>query len=1357
MIIIHSFRHSTHLIVIGLLMASIALIGAFSYVSHTSQLQKSLQELAESESRLFKTIISADAEGLARAHSGLDRLEPLLRLFAAGKKEQLLLAARPLFSEIRQNNSITHMYFIKPDGTVFLRVHAPEESGDKLTRYTYVRAAKTNRLASGLEMGKNFFSLRSVKPVSYQGKPIGYLEVAEEIDHVFGQMKEINGTDVALFLADDYLRRQITDVRGEKVGTFTLLYPTNKELSLQLAAQLLSTMQGALKGATVTTLSMQRLKYAVGMAPLKDASGATVGIILSHRDVTSQFAAMRQGVYINVLVLSAIVFITLIILSLTLRKLNRELELRAASLDLTNAESKQQRLQLEELNLQLEQRMAEIRLGQTWLQILSTAIEQSPVSVVITGTDAVIEYVNPCFSRMSGYSFAEAIGQNPRILKSDLTEQSVFEELWSHLQRGEPWTGEFINRRKSGELYREEACIAPVKNAGGTTTHYIAVLLDITGRLQAETELRETNQRLKLATDAADSGIWSWDFSSDRLEWDERLCDLYGVPESLRVNGLTCQFWRTRVHPDDVERFETLLVAARHDGIPYDGTFRIVLPDGSLRHIQAASVMERDADGTPQRMIGINRDITEFKHYEHELKQARTAAESANRAKSEFLANMSHEIRTPMNGILGMSYLALKSNPPPRQREYLTKIRASGQHLLEIINDILDFSKIEAGKLSMEQADFDLEELLDKSALFFNEKAGSKGVELIFDIAPDVPRNLVGDPLRLGQILLNYGSNAVKFTEQGEICISARVRERSESHLLLFFAVRDTGIGLTRKQQQQLFRSFHQADMSTTRKYGGTGLGLAICKRLAELMGGEVGVQSTLGAGSTFWFTARLGIGVREKRSLVPAPDLRGCSVLVVDDSDRTRIVLREMLESMSFTVADAPSGLMALQLLQKAHLLGRTFRVIFLDEQMPDMDGMETARRIMELGLDPPPRIVMVSTIDRYELLSRGDEEAGIVAHLTKPVVPSLLFDTTIRILRGEVLPHSSVDVSPTLLEKQLVTLSGARILLVEDNEINQEVAVELLTDAGFRVETVGNGQAALERLHENSYDLVLMDMQMPVMDGSTTTRKIRSNPAWSKLPILAMTANAMQQHRDACIAAGMDDFIAKPIEPAKLWVALLKWIQPRQGGFSPPPQSRSKGVVSEGDLPEVIAGVDLPLGLSRVQGNKPRYLSLLRRFLAGEKESVTQIRTALEANAAETAERVAHTAKSVAGNIGATRLQGYAADLEQAIRNQSPPETVESLLLFFETELNDVTEELKRRLPAELLSESLTTDTAHSRSVCLRLIELLKDDDPAAVELLEEQRRLLDAAFPQNFYAIEKAVKLFDFEAALQLLEMP
>ncbi len=719
--------------------------------------------------------------------------------------------------------------------------------------------------------------------------------------------------------------------------------------------------------------------------------------------------------------------------------------------------------------------------------------------------------------------------------------------------------------------------------------------------------------------------------------------------------------------------------------------------------------------------------------------------------KSDFLANMSHEIRTPMNAIIGMAYLALKTELTPRQRDYIKKIRGSGQHLLSIVNDILDFSKIEAGKLTVECTEFELEKVLANVANLISEKTSAKGLELVFDVDKNVPPNLIGDPLRLGQILINYSNNAVKFTERGEIDIVIRLKEQTDKDVLIYCEVRDTGIGLTEEQMKRLFQSFSQADTSITRKFGGTGLGLAISKKLAELMSGEVGVVSEHGKGSTFWFTARLGRGVGQQCKLALSGDLQGKRVLVVDDNENARLVLCDLLGGMSFNVDQAESGKAAISAVDSAETQGRPYEIVLLDWKMPGMDGNETAVRLRELPLSRIPHIMMVTAYGREDII-KGAEEAGIEEVLIKPVSASALFDGVMRLLGGAADGPRTAGDAPTDTAEQLATIKGARVLLVEDNELNQEVATELLRDAGFIVDLAENGQIAIDKIRAVDYDIVLMDMQMPVMDGVTSTQVIRREERFKNLPVVAMTANAMQSDRDRCMAAGMNDHVAKPIEPEDLWEALLKWIKPRHSTAAVA-EVKSQAAV-QADLPSEIDGLDMTTGLRRVLGKKPLYLSMLRKFVAGQKHATVETFKALDGNDWHAAARLAHTLKGVSGNIGATGLQQLAGKLEVAIKECQPRKAVDDLLDALEKPLDTLIAQLEQKLPEEQNKTAATVDREKLKAVCDKLKTLLVDGDAEAGDVLEANAALLKATFPYQYHRIDDGIRSFDFEAALTAL---
>ena len=988
---------------------------------------------------------------------------------------------------------------------------------------------------------------------------------------------------------------------------------------------------------------------------------------------------------------------------------------------------------------------------------------QAILNVVVDGIitfrahDFIIETVNPAAERMFGYATDELIGQNFNVLIQgvDLEQRKGAIDFFSASDEDRTFGSalDVMGQCKDGRLFPLEMAVSEMRL--GDLRYFTGILRDITVRKQVEVEQKKLDQRLRdqqfytrSLIESNIDAIMTTDPFGIISDVNQQMELLTGCTRDELIGAPFHNYFT------DQERAEAgiKLVLSEKNVTDYELTSHARNGKETVVSLNATTFYDRDRK--LQGVFAAARDITERKRLDTllqennvELEKARSAAEKANLAKSDFLSNMSHEIRTPMNAIIGMSYLALKTELTPRQRDYIKKIKGSGQHLLGIINDILDISKIEAGKLAVEHTEFELEKVLDTVANLIAEKTSAKGLELVFDIDKNVPLNLIGDPLRLGQVLINYSNNAVKFTETGEVDIIIRLKEQTDKDVLLYCAVRDTGIGLTDEQIGRLFQSFSQADTSTTRKFGGTGLGLVISKKLAELMGGEVGVDSEPGKGSTFWFTARLGKGVGQQHKLALSGDLQGKRVLVVDDNENARIVLGDLLGNMSFKVDQAESGKAAIGAVDRAEAEGTPYEIVFIDWLMPGMDGIETARRLRELPLNHMPHMMMVTAYGREEVI-HGAEETGFEDVLIKPVSASVLFDGVVRILGGVVDGVRIAGDSPTDAFEQLATIKNARILLVEDNDLNQEVAMELLRDAGFIVDLAENGQIALDKVSAADYDIVLMDMQMPVMDGIVATQEIRKQKRFKSLPIVAMTANAMQGDRDRCMAAGMNDHVAKPIEPEDLWKALLKWIKPK---IPAPPK-----VAQDTLLSFEIKGLDMVNGLRRVLGKKPLYLLMLRKFVAGQKSATAEILKALEVDDWTTAERLAHTLKGVSGNIGATGLQQLAEKIETAIKAHRPRLELDGLLNALKSLLKNLIDQLEMNLPEEHVKKVVSVDPIKLKVVCDKLEALLADDDAEAGDVLDANADMLNAAFPVYYRKIDEGIRTFDFEAALKVLRI-
>jgi two-component system sensor histidine kinase/response regulator len=1314
------------------------------------------------------------------------------------------------------------------------------------------------------------------------------------------------------------------------------------------------------------------------------------------------------------------------------------------------------------------------------MRMLALAVEQSPESIIVTDVDGRIEYVNEAFPKVSGYTVAEVMGRNPRLMKSGTTLASTYVEMWAALTRGEAWKGELYNRRKDGSEYVVSATIAPVRRPDGRVTHYLAIEEDITARKQMSDELDRHRSNLENLVVARTAELVAAKQAAEELGRDftrllESAPDLIvlkdrdrrvkacsrayavstGWASAREIVGRTTEEIFAPAAAAVIRAEEDEQLAAGHDVVVLERPF--TPPDGGTRLVNITRTILRDADGafdgflmiardvtaraeaaatlarqeeelrlllegTSDGIVGIGlddritfanaaaarllgyaeaseligrvahqemhhsradgspfppedcairgamqsnarivsenevfwrrdgsafavwysaapmmrgeavvgvvlsfqdiserkaaeaqiaayfensndgllllnadtgmfeqangkavamfgcgsveqllrngvvalsppaqpdgrgsadvaaemiratietggpvvfdwvhrrvdgrdfpseinlmavdlavgrrivacvRDITARKEAEESLRKAmavaeeakrqaelsatwlemanvelaaaKELAEAATRAKSAFLANMSHEIRTPMNAIIGLTHLLKRGTADARQLEQLGKINTAAQHLLSIINDILDLSKIEAGRLELQFGDFDIEQVVDRVCTLVRDRAVAKGLELVIDLR-GVPRMLHGDELRIGQILLNFASNAVKFTERGSVRLRGRVLETGAEGALVRFEVADTGIGLTEEQKGRLFQAFQQADASTTRRYGGTGLGLAINRRLVELMGGRIGADSAPGEGSTFWFEVRLGVGRAASPAASKAVDLTGRRALVVDDLPEALESLADMLAELGVEATAVASGPDALAALGAAEGAGRPFDLLLVDWQMPGMDGMEVGRRLMAMPLTRPPSCLLVTAyadgVSREEL-----DRTGYATVLGKPVSPSHLAEALRELLTARAtapVGGPSAGRAEALLRRR----SGDRVLLAEDNLVNQEVAVELLRDVGLSVDVATDGRVAVEMARAVAYDLILMDMQMPGMDGLAATGVVRGIPHHARTPILAMTANAFEEDRKACLDAGMDDHIAKPVDPEALYAALLRWLPERpaapaddgaaSAGVRAAPAARTGDDAATDAVRARLAsveGLDVAAGLKVANGRFDLYLRLLSRFVRSDDGDAP--RAALAAGDAVAARRAAHTLKGVAATLGASALREEAAALEGAIpATADVPVGPEASAAFTAaaTELGESTRRLREALAAALPApegDAAPAEGAGDRDradTVLRDLEgLLAEGDMAAAGLFRSHGAAIRGALGAEADEIARHIEAFAFEEALDVL---
>ncbi|QYJ84482.1 PAS domain S-box protein [Shewanella aegiceratis] len=918
---------------------------------------------------------------------------------------------------------------------------------------------------------------------------------------------------------------------------------------------------------------------------------------------------------------------------------------------------------------------------------------------------------------------------------------------------GLKWIEEFRYQHPTGEQRWLQAGARGDRQDDGSIV-WNGYLMDISERKQMDRELAKREAHFRALFDNAGIGIVNVDDRGVILDCNEQFSQYLQLPIERLKGSLFFDYQDPEQGLEAKNSFKHLMSDGA-DSVKLE--IRLLNQAGEARWMDVNMTGLSDKQGEYRSAVLSMADISSLKLLSEELTQAKDVADAASKAKSDFLANMSHEIRTPMNAIIGMSQLCLQTSLDKKQQNYVEKIDRASKSLLGIINDILDFSKIEAGKLDIEAVPFQLDTMLEDLSDMFSVKAADKQLELLFAVAPNIPRHLVGDPLRLSQVLINLMNNAIKFTEQGEVMLSISQLVREDEEILLKFSVRDNGIGLTEEQRGKLFQSFSQADSSTTRKYGGTGLGLAICKQLVELMGGEIGVESQFGNGSTFFFSVRFKVA--DNQLIKVAQELEGMRILVADDNATARDILRSTLESMGFTVDTVRSGAEALSRCQETD-----YGVALIDWRMPEMDGLETARRLLSERANPPKTLIVSAHADG-DFIDKA-EQAGISGYITKPISASRLLDGIMSALGKQgAMPvrRKGSEISPALLAQ----LKGKRILLVEDNEMNQEVASEFLEQVGVILSIAENGQVALEKLAMQSFDLVLMDCQMPVMDGYQATAELRKRPELADLPVIAMTANAMAGDKEMCLRAGMNDHIAKPIEVSLLYKTLLEYLGDDSQVIEETSTEQTHQHSQDAYWPQHPA-LDIDKGLQLVQNSARLYRRIFERFYTGQSRCAELIATAQREGKQEEAVRYAHTLKGVAGNLCCPELVTLAKQVEQTLSDSIQADVTEAL-----TQMGELLDSLcatigdwlsqtgAETLPQEDGTEPGAATDAPAMSAqeldaaIKELLKMLEEADAEAVEKLQAIRDRLPKSLANKIAPVLNMVNAYQFDEAIELVE--
>jgi PAS domain S-box-containing protein len=1224
----------------------IAGTGALLWWQHRTTLESAIKDRHAALVAGLQSAVTNQAIGLTMLAQTIAADTRVAQAIADRAADHLLSDWRSVFMTLRRENGLTHCSYFTAAGDYLLRVYNPGTKGGRNDRFTMQEAQRTGRTVSGLELGSGgILSLRVVQPVFVGDAVVGYLELGKEIEDILQQVPGNSRQQLAVAIHKSLLNRdhweeemrlQGRNRNWDRFARSVLMYTSRERFADTFAVLdgrdpiLFGSDQGG-SGA----VHRGGMDWRISALPLQDASNREIGVLLAISDTSAEQAAFRRLATMTVAGGGVVLAGLLALVFVLLRRTDEGILAQQAVLR-NNEEH------------------------------LAAILRSIGDGVVACDADGRVTNLNTVAETLTGWPCAEAIGRPiaeiVRIVQAATrmpAQLPVAQAMAENRIVG--LADHTLLLARNGREYQIADSCAPIHSLDGTVTGAVLVFRDVSEEYRQRNQLQESEERHRVLFEHSPDAYLLLD--QGLIIACNRAAEALLGGDRHQIIGLTPADLSPERQSDGRRSTEaaTAEIAYAQDTNVHSFQWQHRRLDGTL-FWAAVSISQANLEGRPVLFVTL-RDITAQKDAADELHRAKEGAESASRAKSEFLANMSHEIRTPMNGVIGMAGLLLDTELSSEQRRYAETVRASAESLLGLINDILDFSKIEAGQLDLEQLDFDLQAMLDDFAVTVAYRAHVKDLELTCAIDPNVPLAVRGDPGRLRQILTNLTGNAIKFTHQGEVAVGVSLAEDQQAvtgTVLLRFWVRDTGIGISPDKLDTLFEKFTQVDASTTRHYGGTGLGLAISKQLAALMGGEIGVVSEPGKGSEFWFNARFSLQTEGIPAAVPSSaDFEGVRVLIVDDNRTNREILMHLLKSWGMRPVESEDGFTGLDALQRAAAEGDPFQVAVIDMQMPGMDGEELGRTIMADRVLAPTRMVMLTSLG-----VRGDarrfRDIGFAAYATKPVRNGELKAVLAQVLGAPVVAdalitrHTAREAAPLLVGRR------GRILLAEDNITNQQVALGILRKWRLSADAVANGLEAVAAVAALPYDLVLMDVMMPEMDGLEATRLIRRQEAdreheagtsLPRVPIVAMTANAMVGDREQCLAAGMDDYMAKPVSPTILAKVLERWLPENQGASADAPDP---GPLSDESLTESgeAAVWDRVAMLSRLMDDEELAGVIMESFLEDLPLQIEALREALESGDIAAAARQVHTIKGAAANVGGEQLRAEALAMEETIR---------------------------------------------------------------------------------------------------------